>query len=93
MTAASSSSASSATRTPRSSRSWKKALAETGWTKLDAQFDAGKGKLALFDSAYSLADADEHLKVALAPGKHTIETRTAKGKDVEVELVRLRTIA
>jgi hypothetical protein len=70
-----------------------KALSETkGWKKTKLTFDPGAGKLALFDSAYSYADADEdeRLKVALSPGKYGVETRTVKTATVEVELVRLR---
>jgi hypothetical protein len=69
-----------------------KALTEKDWKKTPVTFDAGKGKLALFDSAYSYEDADEdeRLKVALAPGKYAVETRVAKAKDIEVSLVRLR---
>ena len=70
------------------------ALSETrGWKKTRLSFDPGAGKLALFDSAYSYEDADEdeRLKIALAPGRYGVETRTVKrGDDVEVELVRLR---
>jgi hypothetical protein len=52
----------------------------------------GKGKLALFDAAYAYADADtdEILKLELAPGTYRVETARAKGKDVELGLVRLR---
>ena len=69
-----------------------KALGAPGWKKLDFTFDPGKGKLALFDSAYSYEDSDEdeRLKIALAPGKYAVETSTAKAKDVELLLIRLR---
>ena len=52
----------------------------------------GKGKLALFDSAYSFADADEDqiLQVSLAPGVYAVETAHVAEGDVEVGLVRLR---
>jgi hypothetical protein len=71
-----------------------KALPEAKWKKTKVTFDSGKGKLALFDSAYSYEDADEdeRLKVAITPGKYAIETRDVKAKGVEVSLVRLRAL-
>ncbi len=68
------------------------ALADARWKKTNLTFDAGNGKLALFDSAYAYEDADddELLKVALAPGKYKVEMHTAKAAAVEIELVRLR---
>lgn len=52
----------------------------------------GKGKLALFDSAYAYADADadEVLKIALAPGTYLLETARVKKREIELGLVRLR---
>lgn len=52
----------------------------------------GKGKLALFDSAYAYADADEDqiLQISLAPGAYSVETARVAEGDVEVGLVRLR---
>jgi len=71
-----------------------RALAETkGWKRSKVRFDPGAGKLALFDSACSYADADEdeRLQITLARGTYGLETRTVKrGDDLEVELVRLR---
>jgi len=69
-----------------------KALPEAKWKKTTVTFDPGKGKLALFDSAYSYEDADEdeRLRVTISPGKYAIETCNVKAKGVEVSLVRLR---
>lgn len=63
-----------------------------GWTKLPLTFNPSKGKLALFDAAYSYEDSDEdeRIKLSLSPGLYEIEKRTAKGDDVELQLVRLR---
>lgn len=63
------------------------------WKPLKAKLTvAGKGKLALFDSAYAYADADtdEMLKISLAPGTYAIETARVKKGEVEAGLVRLR---
>ncbi|MGZ3455987.1 MAG: Imm21 family immunity protein [Polyangiales bacterium] len=62
------------------------------WKKLPFTFDPGKGKLALFDSAYSYEDSDEdeRLKVSLSPGTYEVDKRVAKGKDIELQLVRFR---
>lgn len=69
------------------------ALASSRWKATKRPFTVeGKGKLALFDSAYAYEDAesDEVLKVTLAPGSYTVETARAKTKNVELGLVRLR---
>jgi hypothetical protein len=65
------------------------------WKAMKAKLTiAGKGKLALFDSAYAYADADtdEVLKVTLAPGTYAIETARVKKGEVEAGLVRLRRV-
>lgn len=71
------------------------ALAGKKWKPLKAKLTvAGKGKLALFDSAYAYADADtdEVLKVSLAAGSYAIETARVEKGEVEVGLVRLRRV-
>lgn len=69
------------------------AIASGKWkaTKLTLPVE-GKGKLALFDSAYAYedADSDEVLKLSLEPGTYAIETARVETDDVECGLVRLR---
>ena len=69
-----------------------KAVKSGKWKVTKHTLDVGKGKLALFDSAYAYeeADEDEILEVSLAPGSYTIETSRVKEGDVEAGLVRLR---
>ncbi len=69
-----------------------KAVSSGKWKVTKHTLDVGKGKLALFDSAYAYeeADEDEILEVTLAPGSYTIETSRVKDGDVEAGLVRLR---
>lgn len=68
------------------------ALEGKDWTRLPFNFNSGKGKLALFDAAYSYQDSDEdeRLKISLSPGTYQVEKCLAKGKDIELQLVRLR---
>ncbi|MBL0216262.1 MAG: hypothetical protein IPQ07_20550 [Myxococcales bacterium] len=69
-----------------------KAVSSGKWKVTKHTLDVGKGKLALFDSAfaYDEADEDEILEITLAPGSYTIETSRVKEGDVEAGLVRLR---
>lgn len=62
------------------------------WEPTKLQLDVGKGKLALFDSALSYADvdADQRATVTLPPGKYAVSRAPAKGKDIELGLVRLQ---
>jgi hypothetical protein len=68
-----------------------RALGAATWKTTEHTFDVGKGKLALFDSAYAYEDADEDeiLAVKLAPATYEIATSRVKEKDIELGLVRL----
>jgi len=70
------------------------ALEGDAWEKSPIVFDAGKGKLALFDAGYEYDDADEDeiLEVKLAPGKYAVETGKADTDEAELGFIRLKRI-
>jgi hypothetical protein len=67
------------------------ALRAGPWRTLGTTFEVGKGKLALFDSAYAYADADEdeRLTIALAPGRYALSRCDVKNERLDLELIRL----
>lgn len=69
-----------------------KACASGRWkTRPHTLAVTGSGKLLLFDAAYAYADVDkdEVLRIALAPGTYTLQTRRVSSEAIEVGLVRL----